>query len=183
MRRNGFPTRSVVMAAMCAAVFAVLAQITIPLPSGIPITLQTFAAALCGYVLGWKWGLAAVATYLMLGAVGLPVFSGFRGGVSVLIGMTGGYLWGFLPFAALCGVGVSDALNVLKRKILVQFLLGLAGLAVCHMAGIAQFAALTQRTVRDAFLLASLPYLIKDAVSVLCACLAAAYFRKRRVIG
>lgn len=177
MKKGRFPTRMIVSAAMCAAAFAVLAQITIPLPSGMPITLQTFVAALCGYVLYWKWGCAAVATYLLLGAAGLPVFAGFRGGASVLAGMTGGYLFGFLPFAALCGVGAK------KETLWAQTLFGLFGLVACHIPGVMQFALLTGRSPLDAFLVASLPYLVKDALSVFAACLVARYFRKRRIIS
>ena len=177
MKTHRFPTRSAVAAAMCAAVFAVLAQLAIPMPSGMPVTLQTFAAALCGYVLYWKWGLAAVATYLLLGLVGLPVFSGFRGGAAVLVGLTGGYLWGFLPFAALCGVGAA------KRGAAAQIAFGLIGLTVCHAIGVLQFALLTDRTAWEAFLVASLPYLITDALSVAGACFVARYLRKRRVIA
>ena len=92
-------------AAVFAALLAVLSQIAIPMPWGIPFTLQTFAVALCGYVLGPAWAPVAVGVYLALGAVGLPVFSGFAGGAASLLNVTGGFLWGFLPMALLCGLG------------------------------------------------------------------------------
>ncbi len=76
----------IVLVGVFAAVLAVLSQISIPLPSGIPVTLQTFAVALCGYALGWKRGLLATAVYVALGLVGLPVFSGFSGGVGSVLG-------------------------------------------------------------------------------------------------
>lgn len=177
-RARRFDVRSAVTAAMCAAVFAVLSQIMIPMPSGMPLTLQTFAAALCGCVLYARWGTAATAAYLLLGAVGLPVFAGFRGGFAVLIGPTGGFLWGFLPLTLLCGMGAAKA----KQRPIAPFLFGISGLLLCHMAGTAQFALLTERPLWQAFWLASAPYLIKDMLSVLGAFLVARYFRKRRVI-
>ena len=88
-----------VMAGVFAALLVVLSQVSIPLPTGIPVTLQTFAVALCGCVLGPAVGSAAVGVYLALGAVGVPVFAGFSGGAGALVGMTGGYLWAFLPMA------------------------------------------------------------------------------------
>ena len=66
----------IVLTGMFAAVLAALSQIQIPMPSGVPVTLQTFAVALTGYVLGWQYGLASTAIYILLGAIGLPVFAG-----------------------------------------------------------------------------------------------------------
>ena len=97
--------QSTVMTGVFAALLAVLSQISIPLPTGIPVTLQTFAVALCGFALGPGLGAAAVGVYLALGAVGVPVFAGFSGGIGSFVGMTGGYLWAFLPMAFLCGLG------------------------------------------------------------------------------
>ena len=78
------------MVGVFAAVLAVLSQISFPLPSGIPVTLQTFAVALCGYALGCKRGTLAVLVYIVLGAVGLPVFANFSGGFGSLVGLAGG---------------------------------------------------------------------------------------------
>ena len=100
-----------VMAGVFAALLVVLSQVSIPLPTGIPVTLQTFAVALCGCVLGPAVGSAAVGVYLALGAVGVPVFAGFSGGAGALVGMTGGYLWAFLPMAFLCGLGAQQNLR------------------------------------------------------------------------
>ena len=73
---------------------AVCAWISIPF-GYIAFTLQTFAVMLALFTLGGKWGTASICVYLLLGAVGLPVFSGFQGGLGALLGVTGGYLWGF----------------------------------------------------------------------------------------
>ena len=73
MNSNREKITNIVMVGVFAAVLAVLSQISFPLPSGIPVTLQTFAVALCGYALGCKRGTLAVLVYIVLGAVGLPV--------------------------------------------------------------------------------------------------------------
>ena len=101
-------TRKLVYVALFAALTAVLSQISIPLPSGVPLTLQTFAVAFAGFFLGWKYGLAAIGVYVALGACGAPVFAGFTGGAYKLIGVTGGFIWGFFPLVALVGTGGAD---------------------------------------------------------------------------
>ena len=108
-------------------------------------------------------GSAAVGVYLALGAVGVPVFAGFSGGAGALVGMTGGYLWAFLPMAFLCGLGAQQ-----KNKFL-ALALGLAGLAVCHGCGAAQFALVMSISPAQAFLAASAPYLVKDVLSLVLA--------------
>ena len=89
--------RGMARTAMMAAVTAALAQIAIPLPGNpVPVTLQVLGVLLAGLLLPPAQALASQAIYVALGAVGLPVFAGGRGGFHVLIGPTGGYLWGFI---------------------------------------------------------------------------------------
>lgn len=156
-----------VMTGVMAALLAVLSQVSIPMPSGVPATLQTFAVALCGFLLGPAFGTLSVGVYLALGAVGVPVLAGFCGGIGFFLGMTGGFLWGFLPMAFLCGLGMR-----LGRKI-IAVPLGLAGLLLCHLCGAAQFAVVMAVPFWQAFLTACAPYLIKDVVSVVLAFFAA----------
>lgn len=85
--------RELTRCALAAALMALCAWITIP--SAVPFTMQTFAVFLTLGLLGGKLGTGAIVTYLLLGAAGMPVFSGFRGGIGMLLGPTGGYLVGF----------------------------------------------------------------------------------------
>ena len=82
-------TKTIVTVGMFTAVLAVLSILQIPMPTGVPITLQTFAMALCGYVLGWQSGVAAPLLYIVLGTVGVPIFEGMSAGPGVLFGYTG----------------------------------------------------------------------------------------------
>ncbi len=170
MDNHSVSTETLILTGMMTAVTAVLSQIQFPLPSGIPVTLQTFSVALAAYVLGWKMGTASVAVYILLGAVGVPVFAGFSGGISVIAGLTGGYIWGFLIMALFCGLARE------QKNLFLTAALSLLGLAGCHIPGVVQFSLLTGRGMTEAFLLASAPYLIKDAASV-----AAAYFVTKAV--
>ena len=152
-------TKTMVSVGMFAAVLSVLSVLTIPMPSGVPLTLQTFAMALCGYALGAKRGTAAVALYLLLGAVGMPVFAGMTGGVSRFVGPTGGFLWGFLFLAALCGFAKE------QKSLAVRILFSLLGLALCHLLGVVQYSVVAATTPAAAFFTVSLPYLLKDILS------------------
>lgn len=166
-------TKEIICVGMFAAVLAVLSQFSIPMPSGMPITLQTFAISLTGVVLAWKLGVTSTLVYILLGAVGVPVFSRFSGGIQVLVNYTGGFIWGFIVLALLCGIGIT-----LKNKLL-GVLLGFAGLAVCHLFGTLQFMVVMKMSLMESFLLASAPYLIKDAISVILAFAVGSQIRAR----
>lgn len=168
MEYSKSPVRRTVLIGVMAALLAVMPQISIPLPVGVPVTLQTFAVAMCGYLLGPALGTLAVVVYLALAAVGVPVLAGFSSGFGAFLGMTGGFLWGFLPMAFLCGLGVKTG----KKSI--SLLMGGAGLVLCHLAGSFQFCLVSHTTFTAAFLTASAPFIIKDIVSVALAYLAAA---------
>ena len=88
----GERTRKIVYTALFSALIAAMSQIAIPLPSGVPLTLQTFAIAFAGFFLGWKSALAAMLLYIALGALGLHVFANFTGGIQKLVGLTGGFI-------------------------------------------------------------------------------------------
>ncbi len=168
-------TKEIVCVGMFAAILAVLSQISLPMPSGVPVTLQTFAVALTGVVLAWKLGTVSTLIYILLGAVGVPVFSGFSGGVQVLVNYTGGFIWGFIVMALLCGIGIQR-----KNKVL-GMALGLAGLAVCHLFGVIQFMVVLKMGFAESFLLASMPYIIKDVISVALAYIVGSQIRTRLI--
>ena len=174
-------TKEIVCVGMFAAILAVLSQISLPMPSGVPVTLQTFAVALTGVVLAWKLGTVSTLIYILLGAVGVPVFSGFTGGAgklfgpTVLVNYTGGFIWGFIVMALLCGIGIQR-----KNKVL-GMALGLAGLAVCHLFGVIQFMVVLKMGFAESFLLASMPYIIKDVISVVLAYIVGSQIRTRLI--
>lgn len=165
---------SAIEAALFTAIICIVSQIAIPTPLNVPITLQTFAIALCGYWLGLKWGLAATAVYIILGAVGLPVFSFFRGGTQVLTSATGGFIIGFLILSASCGIASRF------KKTSLKLLLGIVGLLICHMIGILQFSFVSNTTLFEAAAVSSLPFLIKDIILVIASYPIAKKYKKQR---
>ena len=162
MENNTKPyVKRITYVALFVAIISVLAQISIPTPI-MPLTLQIFAVALCGFVLNKKYSVITVIVYLLLGTVGVPVFANLKGGFYILISYTGGFLWGFIPFVFLCSVS--------KGKSAIP--LSILGLILCYILGITQYYIISQTSVWYIFL----PPLLKDIILVI-----AAYFVATRV--
>ena len=106
MKRQSLHIRDLCMIGLFTAVIVIMAQIVIPMPFGVPFTMQTFSITLAGIVLGSKNGAIASIIYIMLGAIGLPVFANFTGGWQSIIGPTGGFILSFPLLAYLTGLGV-----------------------------------------------------------------------------
>ena len=143
------------LSSLFAALLAVCAWVCIPLGDTV-LTLQTFGIFLCLLLLGGKWGSLTVGIYLLLGAVGLPVFSGFRGGIGALAGVTGGFLWGFL----LMGLVYWGLEKLGKLPAL------LAGLLVCYGCGCGWFYLYSGGGLGLILLRCVVPFLVPDAVKL-----------------
>ncbi len=159
--------RDAALTAAMTAVIAVCSWITVPYT--VPFTMQTFAVFLSLRLLGGKRGFISVILFVLLGAAGLPVFSGFRAGLGVLAGPTGGYITGFIFAAGLYWI----AEKRLDRIIKVYFAL-FAGLFICYLAGTLQFVAVmkasgTSYGFTGALAACVLPYIIPDAVKIILA--------------
>lgn len=154
---------NITVSALFAAMLCVISQMSFLTPAGVPLTFQVFAVALCGYVLGVKWAAASVLTYILSGAVGLPVFSGFKGGAHMLFSPTGGFLWGFILLSILCG------LRFKKGGKWLPIIFGICGVLVCHLFGVVQYALTADIGLWAAFVSASLPFLLKDIVLTILA--------------
>lgn len=169
-RKHTFSTRDLVLGGMFAGVMAVISQLSIPMPTGVPITIQLFGVTLIGVVLGWRLGLLAMLTYILLGAAGLPVFSNLRGGLGVLTGVTGGYLWSYPLMVALCGI--RPRTGNARLDTLLTILLTLLGLAVVETIGGLQWAALAgDKTVAAVFAYSIVAFIPKDILLAILAVL------------
>lgn len=164
--------RAVLIAALFTAVTAVLSQISFMTATGIPISLQIFAIALCGYVLGPVWGAASTFVYILMGAIGLPVFSGFKGGFQTLLGPTGGFILGFLVLAFFCGLPCGGPVKI-------RLALTAAGLVLCHLMGILVFCFVTGSGFKEGLMAITLPFIIKDIILIIIAQKTAAIIKKR----
>ena len=145
-----------VQCSLFASLIAICAWISIPIPP-VSFTMQTFAVFLTLGVLGGKWGSVSVLLYLLLGLVGLPVFTVFRGGAAALLDATGGFLWGFLAAALVYWL--------LER--VGKLLAMIVGMLVCYACGCAWFSVYAGGAgFGGAVMVCVVPYLIPDAVKI-----------------
>ena len=146
-----------VFTAMFTAVIAVCSIISIPVGE-VPITLQTFAVCISAALLGWKRGTLSVLIYILLGAVGVPVFGGMTGGLGVLAGPTGGYIIGL-------------AAERYERKALPLAIAMVIGVLVCYAFGTVWFMVVMQWGIVETLAACVLPFLIPDAIKIALAVL------------
>ena len=165
-------TREITLTAVFAALLCVISPFAVPI-GPISVTLATFAVYLSGAVLGAKRGGAAVGVYLLLGFVGLPVFSGFAGGFQQLFGATGGYLVGYIPCAFLSGAFADKIGKPWAYPVGM-----IAGTVVLYALGTAWFCALTGSALLHALTLCVLPFLSGDAIKIACASVLGSKLRK-----
>ncbi|MCI9073520.1 MAG: biotin transporter BioY [Lachnospiraceae bacterium] len=156
-------TKKVTLIGLMTAAICVLGPISFPLPiSPVPISLGLLGVLLATYLLGMKWGTVSCLVYLLLGLVGLPVFTGFSGGVGKLFGPTGGYLIGYIFLTLIAGFFIS--------KWPAKWPLHLAGMilgvAVCYLFGTLWLSYLMKRTFMEALWLGVIPYIPADMVKI-----------------
>ncbi|MGE5422318.1 MAG: biotin transporter BioY [Ignavibacteriales bacterium] len=163
--RNDSPLRRMVFASMFGALTSIGALIAIPLQP-VPITLQTLFTGLAGLLLGGSAGALSQIVYILLGVIGLPVFSGGTAGLGVLSGPTGGYLIGFVAAAYITGKVAEDA----RQN---SFLLNVAALAAgsfcIYILGAGWLALTAKLDPVKALLIGVVPFLPGDVLKILAA--------------
>lgn len=161
--------RKMILSSVFCVLIAACSWISFPFPvTGIPITLQTLAIFLCLIVCGGKWGCASIGLYIIIGMIGVPVFSGFKGGIGVLAGPTGGYIIGFI-FTGLLYMICEMVFKNLKLpvKIIVLF----SGLLLCYTFGTVWFTLVYSKNTGNigfgtAITYCVLPYIIPDIIKL-----------------
>jgi len=165
-----------ILAAIFAAITAIMAQIIIQIPfSEVPITLQTLAVFLSAAVLGSRGAFLSQLTYILIGAAGLPVFAGLKGGIHVLIGYSGGYIWSFPVAAFLTGFILERKNNPSRIYMMIAMAVGLI---VCYTLGTLQLAFILNLTLTKALLAGVVPYIPLDLIKLTVASLIGYEVRK-----
>ncbi len=155
--------RDMVFTALFATVICAVAPFVIILPfSPIPLSLATFIIYIAASSANWKTGTLAVVLYLLIGMIGLPIFSGFQGGVHKLIGPTGGFLLGYIPCAFIVGFLVEK----FEKKKWVYPVSMVIGTAVLYAFGTLWFMVSMNYTLAAALMACVVPFLIGDAVKI-----------------
>ena len=159
--KQGFRTVELAYIALGAALIAVCAWITVPFT--VPFTMQLFAVFFVLTVIGGRNGTIAIAVYLLLGAVGIPVFSGFKAGFGVLVGMTGGYLVGML----LIGLVYWLLTKALKTTVWTELISFFIGLLLCYTFGTVWFTVLnSEKSFGAALLVCVVPFIVPDLIKL-----------------
>ena len=155
--------KDMTLTAVMAALICVAGPLTVAV-GPVPLSLATFAVYLAGAILGKKRGTIAAGLYLVIGIIGVPVFSGFSGGFQKLAGVTGGYLVGYLPCAFLAGLGAERAEKEGRKWVLPA--MTVLGTIILYIVGTAWFMIQTKNTLGAALGLCVLPFLPGDAVKI-----------------
>ena len=161
-------TRNLVLCAMCAAITCILAPLSIPMAGGVPISLATFAVMLAGVLLGGSLGAISQLIYVLLGAVGLPVFAGWTGGLGNILGMTGGYIIGYIPCAWLTGLIYKKFGSKAKKSVKILFMvLGMvAGTIALYVIGTAWFMFVTGMNLTSSLAACVIPFIPGDFIKM-----------------
>ena len=158
-----------ILISLFAALTAVGAFVSIPIGL-VPISLQNLFTFLSGMVLGSKLGTFSQLIYILLGVVGLPVFSGFRGGFGVLLGPTGGFLTGFVISTYVVGKIIEKMEDVRTWS---YFIVGLVGIIIIYACGVVQLLIVTKIGLKEAVLVGIIPFLPGDFLKLITASLLA----------
>lgn len=166
-------TYAMAVTALMTAVTCILAPMSIPI-GPVPISLTNFAIYLSLYLLDWKKGTLSYFVYLLIGFAGLPVFSGFTGGIGKLAGPTGGYIIGFIPMAIIAGIIID---NFSQRWI--QLAGMIFGTLLCYVLGTVWFCFQSGYTASAALAVCVIPFIPADLCKMVIAMIIGPSIRKR----
>lgn len=173
-RNQNLTTKNIILIGIITSIICILAQITIPMPYGVPLTMQTFGIIFGSIILGGKDAFISLTIYLLLGFIGLPVFAGFTSGIVKLLGPTGGFLISFPIMALIIGFGS----RFLKRPLIFSLFLVL-GICTNFAFGIIWFSFITKAKLGAAFMAVCLPFLPTAAIKGAAAYVLAYEVKKR----
>ena len=166
-------TYEITITALMTAVTCILAPMSIPI-GPVPISFTNLAIYLSLYLLGWKKGTISYLIYLLIGLVGLPVFSGFTGGPAKLAGPTGGYIIGFIVMTVIAGLFIDNC-----RKPWIQLIGMIVGTIVCYLFGTIWFCVVAGYTFQSALAVCVIPFIPADLVKMIIAMLIGPMIKKR----
>lgn len=164
-KKETFTTVNMVMMALFAAITCVLAPLAVPI-GPVPISLTNLVIYISLYVLGWKRGTITYIVYLLVGLVGLPVFSGFEGGIGKFVGPTGGYLVGFIFMSVICGIFIEKWHEMSPVHVTLNMLGMILGTVAAYAFGTAWFCLSTGTGVVAALSLCVFPFIIGDLIKM-----------------
>lgn len=161
MKKNAkFPLQYLLFSALCTALIAIFSQFSLYI-GPVPFSFGIFAIMLTATLLPPNFTLFSISAYLLLGAFGIPVFSGMGAGLSSLFGPTGGFLWGYLPL----GFFISFSVRKFSSPPLIA-MLSIFGLSLCYLSGTLYFTLLTNTPFFRSLSICVLPFILPDLIKM-----------------
>ncbi len=164
-------TKAIAYVGLSVAIMAIGSWVTVPI-GPVPLTLQMFVIPLLICVLPAKWATAAIFAFIALGGLGVPLFSGFKGGIGALLGPTGGFLLGYLvavPAAAFLLQAASRRVRSKAALFTCQLVAGMLFTLIAYVGGWLQYAAVSGLGLQAAFAVSVAPFIVPDILKVLVA--------------
>ncbi len=166
--------KNIAVTAITAAILCIFSPVSLPV-GAIPISLATFAVCLISAFIPYKQSIVAVIIYILLGAAGLPVFSGFTGGFQQIAGVTGGFIIGYIP----CSIIVSFLIGRFPDKKYVYPLSMAGGIAVCYISGTLWYSLQTNTDIVASIAVCVIPFIAGDIIKICAASAMGIILRKR----
>ena len=167
--------------ALMTAIICILGPLSLPI-GPVPVSLTNLAIYLTMYILDWKAGTIAYCLYMLIGLIGLPVFSGFAGGPGKLFGPTGGYIIGFLPMAIVIGLGLKGTLKLAKKSVILSVIASIllmeAATWIPYLLGTAWLAYSMKMTFIQALGAGVIPFIIEDLIKMVIVAIVGPTLRK-----
>lgn len=175
--RKSITTYQLTMLGLMTALLCILGPVSIPISEGVPFSFTNLVIYLMVYLLGGRNGTICVGLYLLIGGIGLPVFSSYGGGIGKLLGPTGGYLIGFIFMAAICGIFLKAG----KRNIWIYLLGMVLATLVTYTFGSLWFMFDQKRNLMQTLSVCVFPFLIGDGMKIAAITIIAPLIHKRLV--
>lgn len=158
-------TKEIILCGLFASITGILSQISIPIPfTTVPLTMQVFAVLICGMILGPKLGFISQIIYIIIGAIGIPVYSQMSAGIGIMLGPTGGFIISFPIVASL--VGYFSKAYKTKTMIVLGMLLAIL---ISYIIGTLQFCAVTQLNFVEGLMACVIPFIGIDILKIVMA--------------
>ena len=168
VNKVAIPIKDMAATALLTAMISVIAPFSIMI-GPVPLTFATLMVYLAAGTLGWKYGTVSVVLYILLGAVGLPVFSNFEGGFHKIAGVTGGYILGYIP----CALATGLVAKASSKKNLAYICGMVIGTLLLYACGTVWFMLQTGNSLPASIALCITPFLVGDAMKIMFACVIA----------
>ncbi len=166
--------KDIAIISVAAAMICVVSPVSIPI-GDIPISLATFIIYLIAAIIGPKKGTISVLVYILVGIIGVPVFSNYRAGISVIVGVTGGYIVGYIPLALLTGIFIYKC----KGKIWMYPIGMILGTIVCYFIGTIWYMFNTHNNLMGSLLVCVVPFLLFDLIKIVLSSVLAYLMNKK----